>query len=338
MRKRILIAASLGILLAQGVTLAMEQPPAMAEVERPQTAEGQQIVTIVEVKYYPVRELAGLLEVLSGGEGTHVLVDDNANRLIVQGTPQRVEGVLRLVRQLDVGDVSALSAQYLACRIFMLEIPRRGQNVKPFAVVLKTPSPVLSAQMLEALKGEDLQIGRLLQGHEGDPRILIKGLAASNDAVKRMIQGIPDSQISELKWGDEMLTPAVPTAQFNQLPEQLQEHIRRFLGPEIHTVGYWFGNVSFPGEVMAPIGTWVLQLKAQPAQGADLHLEIEVTQTPELAVDSPAIILSNSIQGKVGKPIIVGYNRDSYGTRTMGALVIILEADTQSRDSETKAP
>jgi hypothetical protein len=39
-------------------------------------------------------------------------------------------------------------------------------------------------------------------------------------------------------------------------------------------------------------------------------------------------ILSNTIQARVGKPIIVGYNRPSYGTRKMGAMVILPEADT----------
>jgi hypothetical protein len=46
--------------------------------------------------------------------------------------------------------------------------------------------------------------------------------------------------------------------------------------------------------------------------------------------------LSNSVQGKIGKPIIVGYNRDSYGTRTMGAVVILPEADAARSDSPGK--
>jgi len=45
------------------------------------------------------------------------------------------------------------------------------------------------------------------------------------------------------------------------------------------------------------------------------------------------------VQAKIGKPIIIGYNRDVCGTRTMGAMVILLEADTvPPTDSQTKAP
>jgi hypothetical protein len=38
-------------------------------------------------------------------------------------------------------------------------------------------------------------------------------------------------------------------------------------------------------------------------------------------------ILSNTIRAKIGKPVIIGYNRESYGTRKMGAMVIVPEED-----------
>ncbi|MBL7186156.1 MAG: hypothetical protein ISS70_07500 [Phycisphaerae bacterium] len=47
--------------------------------------------------------------------------------------------------------------------------------------------------------------------------------------------------------------------------------------------------------------------------------------------------MSNTIRAKIGKPIIIGYNRESYGTRKMGAMVIVPEADpVQSDNAETK--
>ena len=45
------------------------------------------------------------------------------------------------------------------------------------------------------------------------------------------------------------------------------------------------------------------------------------------AGDNAYSILSNSIQGKVGKPIIIGYNREVSKVRTMGAMIILLEPD-----------
>ncbi|MBN1805200.1 MAG: hypothetical protein JW837_08120 [Sedimentisphaerales bacterium] len=43
-------------------------------------------------------------------------------------------------------------------------------------------------------------------------------------------------------------------------PEQLQKHIQKFLGDNIQTVGYWFGNSSIPGRIEALIGLWKLNL------------------------------------------------------------------------------
>ena len=37
--------------------------------------------------------------------------------------------------------------------------------------------------------------------------------------------------------------------------------------------------------------------------------------------------MSNMIRAKIGQPIIIGYNRESYGTRKIGAMVIVPEAD-----------
>ena len=119
----------------------------------------------------------------------------------------------------------------------------------------------------------------------------------------------------------------------------MRQHIRKFLGADVQTAGYWFGNLSAPGEVAAPIGLWRLQLETSLIQQAGLLLEIDVTQEPQYTLDSETTVLSNSVQAKVGKPIIIGYNRDSYGTRTTGAMVILLEADTAPPvDSQTKTP
>jgi len=49
-------------------------------------------------------------------------------------------------------------------------------------------------------------------------------------------------------------------------------------------------------------------------------------------------ILSNTIRAKIGKPIIIGYNRESYGTRKMGAMVIVPEADSVQPDTADTNP
>ena len=124
-----------------------------------------------------------------------------------------------------------------------------------------------------------------------------------------------------------------------RLPPQLQEHIHKFLGATVQTVGYWFGNLSAPGETKAPIGPWQFNMKVESGQGNDVSLEVQVVRESPVPFVNETQLLANTIQGKVGRPIIIGYNRDSYGTRVMGAMVILMEADTMattSGDAQTK--
>jgi hypothetical protein len=124
----------------------------------------------------------------------------------------------------------------------------------------------------------------------------------------------------------------------------VQKYIKKFLGEDIETVGYWFGSSSVPGEVRASIGPWMLHLELEAESDRELELRVEV-EVPEknydferrLGRESSDEILSNTIRAKVGRPVIIGYNRESYGARKMGAMVIIPETD-QLDSSEQKTP
>jgi hypothetical protein len=303
-------------------------------------------VTIIAVKHYPVRELAALLQTISSGDRDRITVlpDENMNRLVVRATKQRLEEIRRLIAELDVEALAAPSRAPLMCRVYMLEIPPKDPSAKAFSLRLERSSQLPSGELLEALKDQELQVGAVSQdrrgGRDNSWEILIEGRTTSREVLKRVVEKIPAAQVKELVWNDEGFTATVPAAQVTRLPSQLQEHLRKFLGEEVQTVGYWFGSLSSPGEVRAPIGPWTFELKARserrPDQGSDLTLEIEVNHEPPLSHTGPTRILSNSVQGKIGKPILIGYNRDSYGTRIMGAMVILPEADAARADAPGK--
>jgi len=111
-----------------------------------------------------------------------------------------------------------------------------------------------------------------------------------------------------------------------------------------------FGGHHYIFLPVFPILGWYcskLRLFLVDVPGESIPMDLGPEFTPEVppdplcltVMDKPSTILSNSVQARIGKPIIIGYNRDVYGTRTMGALVILLEADTaQPTDSQTKAP
>jgi hypothetical protein len=341
MKMRTLFIMSLGILLGPGVVSSMAQPSTPSAVTlTPPAAElsgtpsgGAPVTKIYEMRYYDCLELADLIRNVTSEHNANVIVaDERSNRLIVTAPPEQMRVIERLIQQLDTQAVRGSQVQSLMYRLYMLELPSKGQNLKPFSILLERSSQLPAVQVLDAARDGELQIATFLQSNEwiGNDKwgLAIQGRATSNEAIKQLLTRIPDSQVKEMKWDDETFTSAVPAAQVSRLPGQLQEHVRKLLGDEVQTVGYWFGSLSVPGQTKAPIGPWMMEMKTETGQGAELVLEVRVSRESPISFVPETQLLSNTVQAKAGRPVIVGYNRNSYGTRVMGAMVILLEADT----------
>ena len=305
---------------------------------------------IFELKYAKAENLAALIGNLFRMQ---VQTDYRLNRLIINATQEQVEGIESLIEAMDVADSEASTPreiENLVYRIYMFEIPSGDKGMRSFSMILQTSARVSSKELSVAAADNDFQISEFLQINNGlsEPQaeILIQGKAASDEAFKRFFEKFPESHIMELKWDDdETFTDNIAAAQYTQLPEQMQKHIRKFLGDEIRTVGYWFGNSSVPGKVEAPIGPWTLSLRLDTESDRTLELNVDVEVPGEmhrfdsrLGRERNDEILSNTIRAKIGKPVIIGYNRESYGTRKMGAMVIIPEADPVQSDATTTNP
>mgnify|MGYP001203996269 CR=1 FL=1 len=337
MRKQALMIAGLGLLLMQGALWSQAV-----------TVSQEMVVQIMNLKYYPVQEMSRILETICGGDGTQIVVDENTNCLIVRATPDRMAEISGLVAQLDRQTKSAPASEPLLCRVYMVEAP---SGLKPFTVALEADSAVSFSSLRKAAGGRrsDFQIDtvRYLRrdplGEEqmtgfdfaicdktpnaDAKRIEFFGRATSNEIIQQMFGLIPGAHVVDIQWENRVPDAMVSAAQVRQLPEQLRQHIRKFLGDNVQTVGYWFGNMSSPGEIKAPIGPWSILLEVKPTQTTALAIEVMVH---EWQGENAMEILGNSMQGKVGKPIIIGYNRKVNEVRTMGAMIILLEADTTS--------
>ncbi len=337
MKMQNLFIATLAILLAAGVSLSQQSAPASPGAE---TTASMVVTRILKLQYYPANELAGLIQNLSQGEPTvNVLADQRSNTIILTASERRMQEIIKVIAALDVPNEETQQSQYLACRVYMLELPAKDQNLKPFSLLLERPSELPAEQLLDAAKDANVQISTLLQRTEDDKwELVIEGRAASSDALKQVLAKRTDNHIKQLKWDDESFTATIPVAQVSQLPSQLREHLRKFLGDQVQTVGYWFGTLSMPGDLNAPIGPWQLDMKARSGPGTDLILEVRVSRESPISFVNEKQLLSNTVQGKVGRPIIIGYNRESYGTRVMGAMVILLEPDTTAPAADEAKP
>lgn len=317
------------------------EPRAGRGSSRARSSSGGMVMKIFELKYYPVEDLEHLIENIFSIDGDKIHADRGSNRLIIQARKDQMTDVVALITELDVPESKLESSQAienLVYRVFMFEIPSRDQDMKPFSMILQTPAQVSSTLLLDIAAESKIRVSDFLISDERDSEIdiLIQGKAPSNEAIREMAKLITNSQIRELKWDDdETFTSSIEAAHYSRLPAQIQKHIQKFLGEDIITVGYWFGSSSAPGKVEAPIGPWKLRLELNPESDRTLELRVEV-EVPEkrshfdrqLGRERSDEILSNTILARVGKPIIVGYNRPSYGTRKMGAMVIIPEVDT----------
>ena len=383
MKTRTLFAAILGLLFISGLSLSQEpaspepnlEEPLLVEASpesaspeprlqgpyametsdrrrssRARSSNGEMVMKIFELKYFPVEDLEHLIENIFDIDGNKIHAERSSNRLILKATIDQMADIEALIQELDVSDSkleSSRAVENLVYRVYMFEIPSRDQSLKPFSIILQTPAQVSSTLLLDIASKSKIRVGDFLVGEERDSEsyILIQGKAPSNDSIIEMVKLIPDSQIKELKWDDdETFTSSITAAHYSRLPGQIQKHIQKFLGEDIVTVGYWFGSSSVPGEVEAPIGPWQLRLELSPESDRSLELRVEV-EVPEkrsrfyrqFERERSDEILSNTIQARIGKPVIVGYNRQSYGTRKMGAMVIIPET-IQLNTSELTIP
>lgn len=319
-------------------------------------ADTDDLVTkIIQVQHYPIDDLETTIRDIFDIENIHK--DRHSNRLILQTAKDRVDDIIKLIEQLDVADAASTAIQSLVCRIYMFEpVLLQDQNLKPFGLILTSNSKSAATDLLKTLSSDRVRISELIQSdesiqtfQENDTKpvtaILIKGKTESNATLVDMIEKIPDSQIIKLEWDDaETFTENIEVAHLSNVSESLQKHVKTLLGDNIQAVGYWFGTLSLPGEIESPIGPWKLKLRLSSESDPKQDLQIDVDVESDSAIryqdyyfdhDQSDAILSNTIKSKIGKPIIICYNRKSYGMRTMGALVLVLEPDTGSNDSLT---
>jgi hypothetical protein len=258
-----------------------------------------------------------------------VVVDEPGNRVIVSASKALLQQVDALIETLDSRPRNTPKNTQMMYRVYMLEPPIE-QDMQAFSLTVACNEfcSAMGAKISAQEYGLQIDSVRQRGPENGIWEDQIQGRTPSKEAVWEFAECYRhgDVQIRELVWEeDEAFIAGVPAAQITALSAPLQAHIRSLLGEKIQTVGYWFGSLSLPGEAMVPIGLWLLTLEIETSGADELECRIEVNQ--ERTDGEFMQVIGNRIQAKIGKPIIIGYNRDRCGTRTMGALVIVAEED-----------
>lgn len=379
MKTRTLFTAVLGILLTCGLSLSQESASpefpsketssadsfpskplqkepssqdlyAMKSSAARRSSSSEMEMKIFMLKHFPAEKLVEIIRNIFNLDA--IYSDGRSNQLILTATKEQMDEVTALIAKLDVEDsqpAAGPAVENIMYRVYMFEIPSKDQGLKPFSMILQASSQVTSAILLSVATKEKIEVSDYAIIDERDNEqvdILLQGKAPSNEAIQKIAE-LTGIQIKELKWDDdETFTSRIEAAHYSRLPAQIQKHIRNFLGEDIETVGYWFGSASVSGEVEASIGPWMLRLEISQESDRMLEFRVDVEAPGEMSRFERRLgrersdeILSNTIRARAGKPIIVGYNRPSYGTRKMGAMVILPEADTiQSEEPGSTSP
>ena len=122
-----------GAPVVSGVALAERRP------RRP-PRQTNHPCSFVAVKYHPIDDLQNLLRQMVPDNELKVDMDEHSNQLILQGGSETLNHVLKVIEALDVPQAATPQGQYLTCRICMLELPAKDQNLKPFSLLLERPS------------------------------------------------------------------------------------------------------------------------------------------------------------------------------------------------------
>jgi len=290
--------------------------------------ESARKMNIFRLRYQDADGMSRIIRTLVPPNEATIALDGMSQSLIVSATEERLEQIERVISELDVQPITSPDALQMIYRIYMLELPSDHLGLKFFSMMATGSAQLPPGQVLTAGNGNDVQIENFRQTPpttaEGQWRFYIAGRAASYEPINRLTNSIPDCEIMELEWEED--TPVMPTTRVPPLPESLQTHLRKLLGEEMGIVGYWFGNLSVPGNAQAPIGPWTFDMEiGTTTREGEVELEITVVHHSQNDPAQSWQVLSNSIRGKIDRPVIIGYNRDNRGVQTMGALVIVPE-------------
>ena len=325
MKCRILLLISVPMLFIQGLSYAQESSNVPSQIggfrHNDNTSEKDLETKIFFLEFTQAHEMLNILSTVS--QKARIAVAESTNALLITAPSAELETMRAVIAALDVSKRSRIQSQPLMCRVYMIEHLSRSQSWKTFNLDLMIYDEISASQILDSFKVDQLQIERFTKNNsEGNTLFRFQGQAAPDVDIEKLAKTmIPECEIRSFNCNNK--TSLNPTVTFATLPESLQNHINRLLGKDTEIAGYWFGNLSVPGEIRAPIGPWTLEFEMNPL-GTDGLIGLDLS-VEEVRGDEVWTIIRNSMQTRIGHPVIIGYTREKDGISTTGALVVIPE-------------
>ncbi len=278
-------------------------------------------------------------------ESDNIFINKRTNSLIVLANKEKMNQITHLIGQWakeEKESKNQIHPQNIAFRVYAVEVPSKIETMKPFNLMLRIERPDsrfsdlvienVSGIIIESIETTTQKIRD--EGRDEDKEVFfvqhsnLSGKTTSSELIWKIVgvlQADPHQSVSverldinvnkknKLYSTDIYKSNAVEAP----LPVSIRKTIEGLIGHQVHTVGFWFGHTSFPGQCMVPLGTWRLTIQTEQSKEKDMLISIDLSEK------SGDKILTNLIHAKLNKPIIVGYTREERNVLRQGALIII---------------
>lgn len=324
-------------------------------------------IRVFPLQYAPVEQILPMMQKLFSGklnifphptnQGLIVVGDESGFKLF--------ESVLKTLDTPPI-EADPIETADMALRVYAIEnqpLPNDDKVVEDFSMEIISDRSV-NLSDIYSLNDESYEISRLIGDPDNNSFQLIgvgfeKGAALKLQERVSHIDGLKVS-IKQIEANDASRSTEPSKV---EIPVNVQGTLRSLLGDGLYVTGYWFGNTSMPGTVEAPLGDWKLVMESADGQDDGFRLDVSVFENrtgftfnpprppnPNLQGEgngqsddliwngegfsrrryvglSEQLILRNAVTGRIGRPIIIGYNRSESGKVRLGALLIIPERE-----------
>jgi len=279
-----------------------------------------------------------------------VSVDERTNSIVFSGPESEAEKLDAILAQLD----TAPAGRYAdATRVLSSEISQESSNIafrvvaveaclvtaekKRFSLELRFPEWKeldMDAILPESVTAKTIRYEKVMKKSEIDGKeyesamMLIDGESSAGDFPTQIVKTLKEKtgldvsvQSVNISSKDSAQLPPL-TLNYDvsgQIPSDVKSVVGEFLGGAFQTVGCWIGQSASPGQCRTTLGPWQLEMEIKAGnEGYDALLSL-ILRYP----NNDDLLLDNTINIKIGRPIVVGYTREDDGAYVPGALIVI---------------
>ncbi|MEW6235094.1 MAG: secretin N-terminal domain-containing protein [Candidatus Omnitrophota bacterium] len=340
-------ASESGVNVQRSVSRSRSEPFDSANVDN----ESDIITKVYKLTYAKAAEIQQLYERIF--PECQAVVDVRTNSIVFSGPASEAKKLDAILAQLDTAPAGryANSTRFLnadfgqglsdiAFRVIAVEACLITADKKEFSLELRFPGWKelnMDEILPESVTANNIRCDRIMKkstdGKEYETMMMqIQGESQGGDFLNEIVKTLKEKtetdvlieSVNVTHKDSSQLPPLTLNLDIaNQIPNNVRSVVGEFLGSSFQPVGCWIGQAACPGLCRTTLGPWQLEMDIKAGnEGYDVLLSL-ILRYP----NNDDLLLDNTINIKIGRPIVVGYTRESDETFIPGALIVIPSND-----------